>query len=175
MVHWSNMDTPTTGPAQRAVVDAFLDVAAEILDGYGAALATFDDDTVNATPVPGTVNSAFALVAHVHGMAVFWGGSFIAGEDRERDRAAEFRATGTVQEAGALVAEIRDRLPEWAAVAMTEGVRNRSAKGTSRPDAAFVTPEWVLNHMLREMAQHLGHLEVCRDVVLAERRPGRPG
>jgi hypothetical protein len=162
------MSIPTTGPAQRAVVDAFLDVAAELLDGYEAALATLDDETVNATPLPGTVNSAFALVTHLHGMTFFWGGSFIAGEDHERDRDAEFRAVGTVEQALGMVAEIRDRLPEWAAVAMTDGVRNRSAKGTSRPDAAFVTPEWVLNHMLREAAQHLGHLEVCRDVLRAQ-------
>jgi hypothetical protein len=68
------------------------------------------------------------------------------------------------------VEELRDRLPGWATVAMADGIRNRAAKGTSRKDAAFVTPEWVLDHMLREMAQHLGHLEVCRDILLTGRR-----
>lgn len=163
------MDTSVTG--HPALLDAFLGVAAELLDGVDAALDTLDDSTVNGSPVPGTVNSPFALVAHIHGMAQFWGGAFAAGEDLPpRDRDAEFEATGTVDEAHLLTAELRDRLPGWATVAVTDGIRNRSAKGTSRKDAAFVTPEWVLDHMLREMSQHLGHLEVCRDILLAGRQ-----
>ena len=83
------MDTSVTG--HPALLDAFLGVAAELLDGVDAALDTLDDSTVNGSPVPGTVNSPFALVAHIHGMAQFWGGAFAAGEDLPpRDRDAEF-------------------------------------------------------------------------------------
>ena len=160
--------TSVTAAGQHALLDAFLGVAAELLDGVDEALDTLDDWTVNATPVPGTVNSPFALVAHIHGMAQFWGGAFTAGEAHPpRDREAEFEATGTVGEAHRLADDLRVRLPGWATVAVTDGIRNRGAKGTSRKDAAFVTPEWVLDHILREMAQHLGHLEVCRDILLA--------
>ncbi|MGJ0184247.1 DUF664 domain-containing protein [Corynebacterium glyciniphilum] len=144
---------------------AFVSVAAEILDGYVAALETLDDRTVNKTPLSGTVNTAFALVTHVHGMVHYWGGAFVAGEDIPRDRDAEFRASGTVAEAHVLIEEVRGRLPDWARIALTEGIRNREATGTSRRDIAEVTPEWVLEHILHELAQHLGHLEVCRDVV----------
>ncbi|MGO1950078.1 MAG: mycothiol transferase [Mycobacteriaceae bacterium] len=149
-------------------LDAFLAVAGEILDGYDTALDTLDDTTVNTTPVPGTVNSAFALVSHVRGMAYFWGGSFVAGEVIARDRDAEFRATGTVGEAHQVIGDVRRRLPGWASIALTEGIRNREAKGTSRRDMENATPEWVLDHILHELAQHLGHLEICRDVVVAE-------
>ncbi|MEJ6549688.1 DUF664 domain-containing protein [Corynebacterium sp. USCH3] len=145
--------------------DAFVSVTAEILAGYDAALDTLDDDTVNRSPLPGTVNTAFGLVTHVHGMAHYWGGAFIGGEDIARDRDAEFRASGTVADARRLVDEVRGRLPDWARIALTEGIRNREATGTSRRDTAEVTPEWVLEHILHELAQHLGHLEVCRDVV----------
>lgn len=144
---------------------AFVSVAAEILDGYIAALETLDDHTVNKTLLPGTVNTAFALVTHVHGMAHYWGGAFVAGEDIPRDRDAEFRASGTAAEARVLIEEVRGRLPGWARVALTEGNRNREATGTSRRNVSEVTPEWVLEHILHELAQHLGHLEVCRDVV----------
>lgn len=144
---------------------AFVSVAAEILDGYIAALETLDDHTVNKTPLPGTVNTAFALVTHVHGMAHYWGGAVVAGEDIPRDRDAEFRASGTAAEARVLIEEVRGRLPGWARVALTEGIRNREATGTSRRNVSEVTPEWVLEHILHELAQHLGHLEVCRDVV----------
>lgn len=145
--------------------DDFVSVAIEVLDKYDIALDTLDDTTVNATPVPGTVNSAFALATHVHGMARFWGGAFIGGEEISRDREAEFRATGTVAEAHALIAETRASLPGWARIALTEGIRNRQAQGTARRDYTEATPGWVLEHILHELAQHLGHLEVCRDVV----------
>lgn len=144
---------------------AFNDVTAEILDGVDAVLDTLDDDTVNATPLPGTVNSVFALVAHLHGMSGFWGGSFIAAEQIPRDRESEFSATGTVAQARDLVSQIRGRLPGWAEIALTEGIRNRGATGTSRSDYQTMTPSWVLHHVLHELAAHLGHMQICRDVV----------
>ncbi|AHW63640.1 Hypothetical protein CGLY_05960 [Corynebacterium glyciniphilum AJ 3170] len=153
------------GISRNPHYNAFVSVTTEILAGYDAALDTLDDDTVNRSPRPGTVNTAFGLVTHVHGMAHYWGGAFIGGEDIPRDRDAEFRASGTVADARRLVDEVRGRLPDWARIALTEGIRNREATGTSRRDIAEVTPEWVLEHILHELAQHLGHLEVCRDVV----------
>lgn len=152
-----------------ARTSSFLLVAEEILDGYERALATLDDETVNVSPVPGVVNAPFALVTHVHGMASFWMGSFVAGEAIPRDREAEFLATGTVAEALALVEAIRRRLPAWVEVARTEGIRDRSAKGSTLRDHENATPDWVLDHVLHELAQHGGHLEVCRDVVVAQR------
>lgn len=150
--------------ATEAQIAAFLDVAAETLDTIDGVLGDLDDETVNAVPpVPG-VNSVFALVTHVGGALGFWGGSLLAGEDIPRERSAEFRARGTVEQAHAIVAGLRTDLPRWAAVAAT-GVRNPSATGTTRRDAATATAEWVLTHMLRELTQHTGHMEICRDLV----------
>lgn len=148
-----------------AATTALLSIAGETLDGYVAALGTLDDETVNISPVPGTVNTAFALVKHVHGMSRHWGGSVISGLAFPRDRDAEFLAAGTVDEALRLVGEIRAELPTWADNAARHGVLDPTAKGTSRTDVADSGPEWILAHMVRELSQHLGHLEVCRDVV----------
>ncbi|TWS19924.1 DUF664 domain-containing protein [Tsukamurella asaccharolytica] len=151
-------------PAAEGQIAAFLDVAAETLDTVESVLGDLDDTTVNtAPPVPG-VNTVFALVTHVGGALGYWGGSLLAGEDIPRDRSAEFRAAGTVDEARAVVARLRTDLPRWAAIAAT-GIRNPDATGTTRRDAAAATPEWVLTHMLRELTQHTGHMEICRDVV----------
>lgn len=147
---------------------ALLSIADEVLDGYVVALGTLDDDTVNHSPAPGTVNTAFALVKHVHGMTRYWGGSVISGLAFPRDREAEFRATGTIDDALHLVDEIRAELPTWADNAAQHGVLDPSAKGTSRTDVADAGPEWILAHMVRELSQHLGHLEVCRDIVVAK-------
>ena len=157
-----------TDAATPAEIDAraYLDVAAEVFDGIASVLASLDDASINRTPVPGTVNTVFALVTHVHGVACYWGGSVIAGERNPRDRAAEFRATGTVAEAVALLADLRTRLPGWVRAAASGGVRDPHAPGTSRTDAADVSAAWILQHILHECAQHLGHMEICRDLVL---------
>lgn len=149
-------------------VAAYLAVADEAFDGIEAVLAALDDDSVNGSPLPGTVNTVFALMTHVHGMACYWGGSLIAGERNARDRAAEFDSRGTVAEARAILADLRTRLPGWVEVACAEGVRDPHAAGTSRTDAAEVTAEWALQHLFHEIAQHLGHMEICRDLVLAD-------
>lgn len=151
-------------PASDGQIAAFLQVAGETLDTVDAVLDDCDDATVNAVPdVPG-VNSVFALVTHIGGALGYWGGSLLAGEDIPRDRDAEFRATGTVEQARAIVAGLRTDLPRWAPVAAT-GIRNRDARGTTRRDSGTVTEEWVLTHMLRELTQHTGHMQICRDVV----------
>lgn len=147
---------------------AYLAVADEAFDAIEAVLADLDDDTVNRSPLPGTVNPVFALMTHVHGMACYWGGSLVAGERNSRDRAAEFHSHGTVAEARALLTDLRTRLPGWVEVACAEGVRDPRAAGTSRTDAADVTAEWALQHLVHEIAQHLGHMEICRDLVLAD-------
>ena len=155
-----------TGAAPTIDADAYLAVAAEVFDGMDAVLTDLDDASINTTPVPGTVNPVFALVTHVHGMACYWGGSVIAGERNPRDRAAEFRATGTVAEAAALLADLRTRLPGWVAIAASGEVRDPHAPGTSRTDAAEVSAAWILQHILHECAQHLGHMEICRDLIV---------
>ena len=161
----SNATPPSSAPA-AVDADAYLAVAAEVFDGMDAVLASLDDATINRTPVPGTVNTVFALVTHVHGMACYWGGSVIAGERNPRDRAAEFRAQGTVAEASVLVADLRTRLPGWVAAAAADGVRDPFAPGTSRTDSDQVSAAWILQHVLHECAQHLGHMEICRDLVV---------
>ncbi|ADG78732.1 DinB superfamily OS=Tsukamurella paurometabola (strain ATCC 8368 / DSM / CCUG 35730 / CIP 100753/ JCM 10117 / KCTC 9821 / NBRC 16120 / NCIMB 702349 / NCTC 13040) OX=521096 GN=Tpau_2121 PE=4 SV=1 [Tsukamurella paurometabola] len=150
--------------ASEGQIAAFLQVATETLDTIEGVLDDCDDTTVNAVPGAPGVNSVFALVTHIGGALGYWGGSLLAGEDIPRDRSAEFHATGTVEQARALVSQLRTDLARWVPVAAI-GIRNPDAKGTTRRDSAAATPEWVLTHMLRELTQHTGHLEVCRDLV----------
>ena len=150
--------------AAEGQIAAFLAVASETLDTVESVLADLDDRTVNLATPGG--NSVFGLVTHVGGALGYWGGSLLAGEDIPRDRSSEFVATGTVDDARAIVRGLRTDLPRWAAVAAT-GIRNPAATGTTRRDAATATPEWVLTHMLRELTQHTGHMEICRDIVVA--------
>ena len=89
-----------------------------------------------------------------------------------RDRDAEFTATGTVAEALALVEATRARLHDDARAASP---REQPANPATRNDGSTddATQGDVLLHVYEELAQHLGQLEVTRDVLLAQRARNR--
>ena len=153
-------------------VDEYLRHCDEALDGYAAIVAELGDDLVNARldGVPGS-NSAFALVTHVQGMTTRWVRTVNRGIPVPRDRPAEFTATGTVAEAARRIADTRAVLHEDARAASP---RERPADPAHEKDGSisYATQGEVLLHVHEELTQHLGQLEVTRDVLLATRAAG---
>ena len=68
------------------------------------------DWRVNERPDLSGANSAYALVTHCCGVMADWGGYAIAGHPVDRNRPAEFVATGTVADLLETVAAARDQL-----------------------------------------------------------------
>src|SRR5947209_3191511 len=67
------------------------------LDDMGAILLDLGDDLANLAPdLPGA-NSAYAILTHCLGVIEYWAGQVVAGRRIQRDRPAEFRATGRVE------------------------------------------------------------------------------
>lgn len=147
------------------LAEAMLEIGGESLEAMTTILADLGDDLANRRPSLDGANSPYAIVFHCVGMLEHWAGSVIGGERIPRDRDAEFIATGPVDELIHRVGEVRSRLPSWVDIAVSEGIRDRSAQGSTRGNAATATPEWVLLHIQRELAQHLGQLELTRDVL----------
>ena len=149
-------------------VDEYLGFCDHALDQYAAIVTQLGDDLVAARldGISGS-NSAFALVTHVSGVMAHWGRSVNRGIPVPRDRDAEFRATGTVEEALALLDAGRARLHEDVAAA-----RPRDAPVAPPPpeDDVGATQGAVLLHVYEELTQHLGQLEVTRDVLLSRNR-----
>lgn len=149
-------------------VEEYLDVCDAALDGYAQVCRALGDDLVSVRldDVPGS-NSAFGLVAHVVGVMAWWGRTVNRGITLPRDRDAEFRATGTVDEALALLDAGRAGLHEDVAAA-----RPREAPVAPPPpeDDIAATQGGVLLHIYEELTQHLGQLEVTRDVLLSRNR-----
>ncbi|MFT3714695.1 MAG: DinB family protein [Gordonia sp. (in: high G+C Gram-positive bacteria)] len=146
--------------------DAYDTIVAETFDAIAAVLDDCDDTTVNAVPDAPGVNSVFALVTHLDGVIADWGGNLVAGEGIPRDRDAEFTATGTVAQARVLLDRMRERLPRYVHLALTRGITDRDVTiASTRPGAADATPEFAVLHLLRELTQHTGHLQICRDLV----------
>lgn len=159
------MVTPRQDDAEARVAEAALAITGESLSSMTEILKGLGDELANTRPdLPGA-NSPYAIVFHCVGVIEHWAGSVIAGLKIPRDRAAEFTATGRVDDLITRVDDVRARLPEWVDVALREGIRDRTVTGSTRPEVATATPEWVLTHVVRELAQHLGQLELTRDVL----------
>jgi hypothetical protein len=138
-------------------VDNALDQMAEILRELG-------DDLVNERPDLEGANSPYVICYHSLGVMEFWGGATVAERPITRDRAAEFVATGTVAELLARASAARRQLEEdltdlhpMAVPASVGGdaVPYNQAKGS------------VLLHIIEELYQHLGQMELTRDALVA--------
>ncbi len=132
--------------------------------GISRVLDRLDDDTVNLRPEGWGTNSVAGLVVHCCELAPSWFELPGLGRESVRDRDTEFATTSTI-------AELRDRIA--AAVARTDVLAHELEAGPSaldhefraflpggdRSDAALVL------HVLEELFQHLGHMEVTADAL----------
>jgi Protein of unknown function (DUF664) len=164
----------------NALAQALLDVSSECFTAMANILATLGDDLANRRPdLPGA-NSCYAIVNHCIGVVDYWAGSFIAGQRIPRDRDGEFTATGSVSELLERLTALQQRFPAWVEAAVTEGIRDRDLAdgirgGTTRAAVlATATPEWTLLHILHDIAQHTGHMEITRDLLLNPTAPNSP-
>ena len=122
------------------------------------------DDRVNVVPdLPGG-NSAYQLVFHSCGMLEWWTRTSILGQRVGRDRAAEFTATGTIATLRARVAQVVAQLAEdLPLIELDAPLRGPYADYGGTPIAA--SARGAMLHVLEELAQHHGHLEITRDLV----------
>jgi hypothetical protein len=146
------------------VAQAYLDRA---FGHMSAVLDRVADDELSVRPLgPGT-NSVSGLVVHCTELCGFWLGHVGLGDPTERDREAEFAST-----AGR--AELVDRIV--AAQAAAAGHLERLAAGEGQPNEmrAFLYgdegDDSLVLHVVEELYQHVGHLEVTADALEARRR-----
>ena len=148
-------------------VEDYLWYVDEALDGMIAIVTELGDELANRRPDVPDTNSPYVLLHHCLGVMEFWGGHMVAGRTVERDRDAEFRASGPVDE---LVARTRRARRQLAAdVATLEpGAPPRGTPDAEDADLPLArTQGGVLIHIYEELAQHRGQMEGCRDVLLA--------
>jgi hypothetical protein len=141
-------------------VDFALDQMTAILVGLGDELASTRPDLLGA-------NSPYAIVTHCCGVMEWWGGEMVGGRAVQRDRAAEFVATGAVSDLLGRVQAAKSRLR-----ADVAGVDwDAPPRGAVDPADADLplgqSQSGVLLHIYEELSQHLGQLEITRDVLRA--------
>lgn len=140
------------------------------LDGMVTIVADLGDDLANTRPELPGANSPFAILTHCVGVIDAWAGHRVAGRPLERDRDAEFRATGRVADLLATVAAARTRLHDDVHGATFEGpLRHETGH---RLEHRIATQGAALLHVLEELAQHHGQMELTRDLLRAQAGAG---
>lgn len=122
------------------------------------------DLLVSERPDVEGANSVFAIVTHCCGVLEQWGGEVIAGRQISRDRVAELHAAGSVEQLVERVAAQRRRwvedLRDYDAAARPLGPDYRD-----EDDPEVITQGFVVLHVIEELFQHLGHVDLTVDLL----------
>ena len=129
-------------------------------------VAGLGDELANTAPdLPGA-NTPYQLVFHCCGMLEWWTHEVALGLPVARDRDGEFGAKGTVEQLRERVEHVTRRFRlDLPAVDL-------DASPLGQPAAHYVgtpiaeTTRGVLLHVLEELAQHHGQLELTRDLLV---------
>lgn len=137
------------------------------LDGMLAIVEGLGDDLANTAPdLPGA-NSPVAILTHCLGVVEFWTGAVIGGRTVERDREAEFAAQAKIGELATRVEERKSRMR--VDLSQMDSMREPRVQPPGRfqgPDRPL-TQGAALIHVVEELTQHHGHMEISRDLLLA--------
>ncbi|MCI0812865.1 MAG: DUF664 domain-containing protein [Chloroflexi bacterium] len=155
--------------------DDYLTFVDRALDGMMGIIEQMGD-LANRSPDLSGANSPYAILVHCVGVCHYWIGTLIAGRHTDRDRPAEFQATGGAAALRAAVNDLKRQIrldlrnvtpdvdEEQGLAAMP------NAEYTPLPDRTHWTQGAVLMHTYEELAQHHGQMQLTRDILVQGRR-----
>jgi hypothetical protein len=149
-------------------VSVYLWFADLALGAMAGIVGQLGDELANTVPPLAGANSPFAILTHCLGVTEYWAGAAVAGRPVRRDRASEFTASGDV--AGLLDRTdaarrcLRDDLSGLDALSLPTNV----VRDPEEPVPYTETRGAVLVHILEELFQHLGQMEITRDMLQAQ-------
>lgn len=137
--------------AQASAVGSALGNMADIVCELG-------DELANQRPALSAANSPYAILSHCLGVVEFWLGHVLRGRPTTRDRDREFASSGPVER---LLIRVRISQMEVS----TDFCRPFPRTVRHPEDHRRASPAEIVTHVLRELHQHLGHLEMTRDIL----------
>lgn len=144
--------------------DAILEELAALHRRLREAVFALDQAALDWAPTDGA-NSIAVLVTHTVGSELDWL-HIAGGRSIERDRDAEFRAKGRgAGDLAALVERAEHTIPELVRSAVAGGLETVRRSRASRE----VTAAYCLQHALAHTAEHVGQIELTRQLATARR------
>ena len=147
----------------EAEVQDYLTELSILKEEIRSAIQGLDDNTANWSPLPKDTNSIYAILCHLTGSESFWVAQVIGGETVNRDREAEFRASGHLS-------EVFDR---WERIGRTNesilsnlGYSQLAESRTVNSIAGVetYTVRHCILHVISHYAIHLGHIQITRQL-----------
>jgi hypothetical protein len=142
----------------------FVDLA---LNGMAGIVEELGDELANRCPPFPDANSPYAILTHCLGVLEYWGGATVAGRPIERDRPAEFVASGPVGPLVRRTTDARRRFAEDLAGFDAWAVPANVFRDPADPVPYHETKGAVVLHVVEELFQHLGQMEITRDCLRA--------
>jgi hypothetical protein len=139
----------------------------DALEGMIEIVEELGDERANLRPDADGTNTPYVILTHCLGVMEFWGGHAVAGRTIDRDRDAEFRASGTVGDLVARTRQARRQLADDLAALEPFAPPRLPVKSKPADIHQARTQGGALLHLYEELAQHRGQMEGCRDVLLA--------
>ena len=145
----------------------FLPLMNHAFDRMVQMIEELGDERVNRRPDLPEANSPYVILAHCVGLTHYWIGRVCAGRPYMRDRDAEFRAQGSVAQMQQAVRDLQQHLqdditrvrPDQPPVGDLEP-RHSDLRGHKQGE--------LLLRCYRELAQHHGHMDLTRDILLQQ-------
>ena len=147
--------------------DDYLYFVDRALDGMIELVTALGDERANQRPNLPDTNSPFALLTHCLGVMEYWAGHVVAGRTIERDRDAEFVASGPIAPLIERARTVRAQFGRDVAGADPGAAPRGDIRDDFDIEPVFATQGGVLVHVYEELAQHRGQMEGVRDVLLA--------
>jgi hypothetical protein len=123
------------------------------------------DQRVNDRPTGTGDNAVAALIVHCCGVTEFWIGHVALGRPSHRDRDSEFTSVATVAELHAMVDATLAQVGEDLA-AIDAGATQADLTGRQFLEGGDETDGAIVLHVLEELYQHLGHMEITADALM---------
>jgi uncharacterized damage-inducible protein DinB len=156
------------GGKMLSEVHAYLTDLGELRDQVESLLEGLPQEALDWRPIEGAgelaTNSLTAMVVHLVGSEAHWMKEVIAGKKIVRDRDAEFVTKGlNVSELQAQIGAAGKVTMEILS-ALTEKQLEESREWRERS----VSVRWCILHVIEHYAQHLGHMQLTRQLWLAK-------
>ena len=147
-------------------VNEYLFFVDRALDGMSSIVENLGDDLANTKPPFDGANSPYVILNHCLGVIEHWVGARVVGRPDLRDRRAEFQAAGPVGPLLDRVAEARARVTADLAGFAGDVPARVQPDQRFRPPSGTLSETGVLLHVLQELAQHHGQMEITRDLLV---------
>lgn len=147
----------------EAEVQGYLDELKVLKNQIRDIVQGMSEESINWQPLPKDTNSIYAIMTHLLGADDNWVKRVINGQSINRDREAEFRSLGNLQDImnrfEKVSKENENILSKLDSLQLGE-----TRKVQIQQNGQAVSVRWCILHVVSHYALHLGHIQLTRQL-----------